>query len=72
MVVAPGQSSLDTARQIKSLAADISLLRPFLVGNKAQSAADRAFILQHAGCLPVLGHPPYTAEAQTADLADRL
>jgi len=41
------------------------------VDDKAPSAADRAFIEQLAGGLPVLGHLPYTAEAQTADRAGR-
>ncbi len=69
VVVEPGRRSLDTAAQIKSLAGDIGLTRMFLVGNKAQSDADRAFIEQHAGGLTVLGHLPYTLEAQAADRA---
>jgi CO dehydrogenase maturation factor len=68
IVVEPGRRSLDTAEQIRSLASDIGLTRLFLVGNKAQSAADRDYIEQHSPAgVPVLGHLPYTLAAQAAD-----
>jgi len=67
IVVEPGRRSLDTASQIRSLAGDIGLTRLFLAGNKVQGPADRDYIEQHAGGLPVLGHLPYTLAAQAAD-----
>jgi CO dehydrogenase maturation factor len=67
VVVEPGRRSLDTAAQIKALAGDLGLSRLFLVGNKVVSDADRAYIEQQSPGLPVLGHLPYTAEAQAAE-----
>ena len=67
IVVEPGRRSLDTAAQITALAADIGLTRLFLVGNKVVTAADRAYITQHSPGLAVLGHLPYTLEAQAAE-----
>lgn len=66
-VVEPGARSLATAAQIKALAGDIGLTRLFLVGNKVRSAEDRAYIEAHSPGLPVLGHLPYTLQAQEAD-----
>jgi CO dehydrogenase maturation factor len=71
IVVEPGRRSLDTAAQIRSLAGDIGLSRLFLVGSKVTSPADRAYIDDHAGGLAVLGHLPFTPEAQAADRAGR-
>jgi CO dehydrogenase maturation factor len=66
-VVEPGRRSLDTAAQIKRLAADIGLTRVFLVGSKVQSPADAAYIQANSPGLPVLGHLPYAPGAQAAD-----
>jgi CO dehydrogenase maturation factor len=68
-VVEPGRRSLDTAAQIKGLAADIGLTRIFLVGSKVQSAADADYIQAQSPGLPVLGHLPYAPGAQAADRA---
>lgn len=69
VVVEPGGRSLAAAAQIKSLALDIGIERMFLVGNKAQSANDRAYIETHAPGLQVLGHLPFDPQAQAADRA---
>lgn len=66
-VVEPGARSVATAAQIKSLAADIGLRKIYLVGSKIRTDADRAYIEEHSPGLPVLGHLPYTPEAQAAD-----
>ena len=71
VVCEPGARSLATAAQIKSLAADIGLSRLYLVGNKARTDEDRAYIESGAPDLPVIGHLPYTLEAQAADRAGR-
>jgi len=68
-VVEPGARSLATAAQIKTLAGDIGLTRLFLVGNKVRSPEDRAYIEAHSPGLPVLGHLPYTLQAQAAERA---
>ena len=54
IVVEPSQSSLDTARRIQQLAADIGLSRLFVVGNKVRDAEERALIEKGMGGLKVL------------------
>ena len=49
IVTEPVRRSLDTANRIRQLAADIGVARCYLVGNKVQDDADRAFIEAHAG-----------------------
>ncbi|MCZ7543875.1 MAG: hypothetical protein M5R40_10215 [Anaerolineae bacterium] len=44
VVVEPTRRSLGTATQIKKLANDIGIARLYLVGNKVQGEADRAFL----------------------------
>jgi len=67
VVVEPTARSLGTAAQIKSLAADLNLTRLYVVGNKARTAEDRAYIETHSPGLPVLGHLPFTLQAPAAD-----
>jgi len=67
IVVEPTGRSLATAAQIKRLAADIGLKQLFLVGNKIQSPADRAYIEAHLPDLEVLGYLPHTSQVQAAD-----
>ncbi len=69
VVCEPGARSLAAAAQIKSLAGDIGIGRLFLVGSKVRSAEDRAYVEAHSPGLPVLGHLPYTPQAQAADRA---
>ncbi len=67
VVCEPTARSLATARQIKQLAADIGLTRLYLVGNKVQTDADRAYIEANSPGLPILGCLPYTAAVPAAD-----
>jgi CO dehydrogenase maturation factor len=67
VVCEPGARSLATAAQIKALAGDIGLTRLYVVGNKVRSEAERSYIEAHTPGLPVLGHLPYTVQAQEAD-----
>jgi CO dehydrogenase maturation factor len=71
VVVEPGRRSLETARQIARLAADIGVRRVSIVGNKVRGEADRAFIARWAGELPILGYLPYSPEAIAADMEGR-
>ncbi len=68
VVVEPGRRSLETARQIARLAADIGVRRVFVVGNKVRGEEDRAFITRWAGDLPVLGFLSHSPEAIAADM----
>ncbi|MGD9099499.1 MAG: carbon monoxide dehydrogenase accessory protein CooC [Anaerolineae bacterium] len=67
-VVEPGRRSLNTARQIALLAQDIGVKTTHVVGNKVRDDAERAFIAQGAGDLPVLGYLPFSLEAIGADM----
>jgi CO dehydrogenase maturation factor len=71
VVVEPSARSLAVAAQIRTLAGDIGLKKIFLAGSKVRSAEERAYIEAHTPGLPVLGHLPYTPEAQAADRAGR-
>ena len=58
VVVEPGWASLDTARRVAALAADLGLTRVAAVANKVAGHEDDAFIRQGLGDLPLLGLLP--------------
>ncbi len=67
VVVEPTRRSLGTARQIKSLAADIGLTRLWLVGNKVRNQEEHDFLETETPGLPVLGYLPADLAVQEAD-----
>lgn len=67
IVVEPTRRSLGTAVQIKKLAQDIGLERFWLVGNKVQNEAERAFLQREAPDLPLLGVLPMDPAVLEAD-----
>ena len=67
VVVEPTRRSLGTARQIKSLAADIGLTRLWLVGNKVRNQQEADFLIEETPGLPVLGLLPADMAVQEAD-----
>ena len=69
VVVEPGRRSVDTAHNIKRLAADIGLNRIVLVGNKIRGEADRRFLEKYVIGLEWLGFLPYDEEIIEADLS---
>lgn len=68
VVVEPGQRSIDTARRVQKLAADIGLNRLGIVGNKIRTESEREFIKQHLSDLPFLGYLPHSEKIFEADL----
>jgi CO dehydrogenase maturation factor len=58
IVVEPSQSSLETAKRIQQLAADIGLSHLFVVGNKVRDAEECALIEQGMADLKVLACLP--------------
>lgn len=68
VVVEPGRRSLDTAKHIRSLAADIGVRQINLVGNKIRSEKDRAFLEKTLPDFDFLGFLPYDDEVVEADL----
>jgi CO dehydrogenase maturation factor len=67
VVVEPTRRSLGTARQIKSLAADIGLTRLWLVGNKVRNQEEADFLQAETPGMPVLGFLPADLAVQEAD-----
>lgn len=69
IVVEPGQRSLNTARNIRRLAADIGITRCYVVGNKVRNQTDRDLILASLSPdLPVIGFMSANANAVEADI----
>ncbi len=68
VVVEPGQRSMQTARQIETLARGLGVKEVFVVGNKIRHDAEKDFILKHLQGMKFLGFMSYTGDAVTADL----
>ncbi|PLX94939.1 MAG: carbon monoxide dehydrogenase [Desulfuromonas sp.] len=66
-VVEPGERSLQTAAQIRQLAADIGIRRTFVVGSKLRDAADESFLQSKIAADELLGFLPYHDEIRQAD-----
>ena len=68
VVVEPGQRSMQTARQIESLAHGLGVKEVFVVGNKLKRDTDRDFIKNHLEGMTFLGFMSYTEEVVQADI----
>jgi CO dehydrogenase maturation factor len=71
-VVEPGMRSLETARAVRELAADIGISRCYVVGNKISSDDDRRFVVDNLSDFDVLGfisQNPKIAEADRRGLS---
>jgi CO dehydrogenase maturation factor len=71
VVVEPGRRSIDTAANIRKLAAEIGLKQIGIVGNKTRGEADREFLKKHLGDFEILGFMPYDETLIEADLAGK-
>jgi CO dehydrogenase maturation factor len=71
VVVEPGQRSMQTARQIESLARGLGVKEVFVVGNKIRQDSEKDFILRHLEGMKFLGFMSYAGDAVTADLDGR-
>lgn len=67
VVVEPGMRSIQTARTIRRLAADIGILRVYAVANKVSTDEERAFVEQETADFPLLGIIGYHPEVVEAD-----
>ena len=67
IVVEPGLRSLETARRIKKLAADIGIGSVYVVGNKVRDENDRDFIVRELSDFELLGFLSYSPLAIEAD-----
>ena len=68
VVVEPGKRSIETARQIQTLAKDIKLLNIVIIANKVRSQHDIDFITNEAGNIPILGFLPHNENILKADM----
>lgn len=67
VVVEPGQRSIETALNVRKLAADLYLKRVSVVGNKVRSKADEEFISKALSDMEVLGFIPFADSIIEAD-----
>ena len=68
VVVEPGRRSVDTADNIRRLAAEIGLNQIALIGNKIRSKRDEAFLTENLSDFDFLGFLPYDEALIEADL----
>lgn len=68
IVVEPGQRSMQTARQIESLAHGLGVKEVYVVGNKIRTESEKNFILRHLMGMKFLGFMSYAGDAVSADL----
>jgi CO dehydrogenase maturation factor len=71
VVVEPGRRSIETAYQIRDLAADLGLKKPCLVGNKIRSEKDSEFLLAQLPDFQFLGFIPFESGIIEADVEGR-
>ena len=62
VVVEPGARSLETARRIRRLGADLGIGKIWAVANKVRDEKDRQFILRELGDVELVATIPYSAE----------
>ena len=67
VVVEPGRRSVETAYQIRRLAADVGVKKLSFVGNKLQSDRDKDFLLKEMPDFSFMGFMPYRQEIIDAD-----
>jgi len=71
VVVEPGGRSIQTARQVRSLAADLGIDRVYIVGNKVRDGVDRKYIQDSLPDMEILGYMSYSPEVIDADVKGR-
>lgn len=69
VVVEPGRRSIDTAENIRRLAAEIKLDQIYIVGNKIRNSKDEDYLRKHLSDFNILGFLPYADGLIEADLA---
>jgi len=68
VVVEPGRRSIETARQIKTLAEEIQLENISIVGDKLRGEKDEAFLRKQISDIPIEGMLVYDEKLIEADL----
>jgi len=68
VVVEPGQRSVQTAKSVKKLAADLGVKKCYVVGNKIKDPEDKEFVKSHLPDFEVLGFLSFSPNVGEADL----
>jgi len=68
VVVEPGRRSVETARRIEELGADLGLTKILMVGNKIRNERDKGFLLENVKEQRFLGFIPYDERIIDADM----
>jgi len=68
VVVEPGRRSIETAKTVKSLAADIGLNKVVVVGNKIRKKSDEEFIVNNLQGIEVIGFLPFSESFIESDI----
>ncbi len=71
VVVEPGRRSIETAVNIRQLAADIGIKKLAVVANKVRKQSDREFLISTLSDFDFLGFIPYDQAVVDADLANQ-
>jgi len=71
VVVEPGGRSVQTAKQVRSLASDLGITKVYVVGNKVRGDEDKKFIADSLPGMEVLGYMGYSQDVIEADLHGR-
>lgn len=71
IVVEPGHRSIETAREITSLAKDIGITSLAIVGNKVRSEVEKGYITSHLPGYEFLGFIPFDQAIIDADIESR-
>lgn len=71
VVVEPGSRSVQTAHQVRDLAADIGVRDVVAVGNKVRDERDEAFLREALGEIELIGVLPESDAVRTADREGR-
>ncbi len=69
VVVEPGQRSIQTARTVRDMVADLGVRRVYVVANKVRSGSDEEFIRSALGDMTLLGSVRFNPEIMEADLS---
>jgi CO dehydrogenase maturation factor len=71
IVVEPGRRSLETAREIVTLAGEIGIKNIAIVGNKIRNEIDKQYIMDHLSGFEFLGFVPYDPAVIDAEQSGR-
>lgn len=70
VVVEPGRRSIETAKRVKELSADIGLEKISVVGNKIRKEKDREFLVENMSGFEFIGFIPFSDEIIESDLGE--